>query len=151
MYAMVAAGTIPPVAENTRGVKEPCSISRMRCSYALRFRVSWCLYVEAREDLQLLGARGLKTLMSKNALCCLTPQNPCARTSRRASSPEIDVLCESLSPVSGCSVGSIATFEQTSVISFAVRSLTSLCRMEGSPPQGQLKACSVEKVEPQTQ
>ena len=65
---MVAAGAMPPVAEKTSGVKEPISISRTRCSYARLLRPSCCLYVEVRDDLQLLGARGLKTLTSKNAL-----------------------------------------------------------------------------------
>ena len=85
--------------------------------------------------------------------CTLPPvsQNPCARTSRQASSPEMAVLDVSLSPVSGCRAGSISTLGQTSVSSFAVKSLMLLCRMEGSPPQGQLSAYSVEKVEPQTQ
>ena len=61
---MVAAGAMPPVAEKTSGVKEPISISRTH-SYARLLRPSCCLYVEVRDDLQLLGARGLKTLTSK--------------------------------------------------------------------------------------
>ena len=67
------------------------------------------------KDLQLLGARGLKTLTSKNARSCLSSQNPCAETSRRAPSLQLDVLCVSVSPVSGCSVGSVATLGQISV------------------------------------
>ena len=31
LYVTVAAGPIPPVAENTRGVKKPCSTSIIRC------------------------------------------------------------------------------------------------------------------------
>ena len=82
-----------------------------------------------REDRQLLGARGLKTLTSKNARWCLSPQKPCARTSRRAPSSELEVLCESLSPVIGCRGGSVASDNN-----FAVRSLMSLCLIEGNPP-----------------
>ena len=68
---MVAAGAMPPVAEKTSGVKEPISISRTRCSYARLLRPSCCLYVEVRDDLQLLGAIQslVKTyLHTKNAL-----------------------------------------------------------------------------------
>ena len=61
-YTLVAAGAMPPVVEKTSGVKEPISISRTRCSYGRLLRPSCCLYVEVRDDLQLLGARGLKTL-----------------------------------------------------------------------------------------
>ncbi len=32
LYTMVAAGPIPPAAERTSGVNEPCSISLMRSS-----------------------------------------------------------------------------------------------------------------------
>ena len=32
LYMMVAPGAMPPVAENTREVNDPCSISRTRCS-----------------------------------------------------------------------------------------------------------------------
>ena len=39
----------------------------------------------------------------------------------------------------------------TSVINIAVRYLMSLCLIDGIAPLGQLKACSTEKLEPQTQ
>ena len=32
LKVVVAAGAMPPDAENTNGVKEPCSTSRTRCS-----------------------------------------------------------------------------------------------------------------------
>ena len=38
-----------------------------------------------------------------------------------------------------------------SVSNFAVRSLMSLCLIDGRAPLGQLKACSTEKLQPQTQ
>ena len=43
------------------------------------------------------------------------------------------------------------TLLQTSDKRFAVRSLISLCLMEGNPPFGQDKACSTEKLVPQSQ
>ena len=43
------------------------------------------------------------------------------------------------------------TLEHTSVKILAVRSLMSLCRIEGRLPQEQLRACSTEKSTPQTQ
>ena len=36
---------MPPMAEKTSGMKDPCSISRT-CSYCLHFKDSCCLYVE---------------------------------------------------------------------------------------------------------
>ena len=46
----------------------------------------------------------------------------------------------------------MATCEHTSVNNVAVRSLISLCRIEGvNPPLGQDKACSTEKDVPQAQ
>ena len=43
------------------------------------------------------------------------------------------------------------TLGQTSVRTFAVMSLMSLCHIEGSPPQWQLKACSTLNFFPQVQ
>ena len=40
----------------------------------------------------------------------------------------------------------VATCEHTSVNNVAVRSLISLCRIEGNPPLGQDKACSTETI-----
>ena len=45
----------------------------------------------------------------------------------------------------------MATLGHTSVSSLAVRSLMSLCLIEGRAPVGQLKACSTEKLQPHTQ
>ena len=73
---MVAAGAMPPVAEKTSGVKEPISISRTRCSYARLLRPSCCLYVEVRDDLQLLGARG-DPYIKKCTLMPVTPESLC--------------------------------------------------------------------------
>ena len=47
--------------------------------------------------------------------------------------------------------GSMATLGHTSVSSLAVRSLISLCLIEGRAPVGQLKACSTKKLQPHTQ
>ena len=52
------------------------------------------------------------------------------------------------SPVRGCRSGSMRTSEQTSVRRFAVRSLISLCLMDGNPPLGYDKACSIENLVP---
>ena len=51
----------------------------------------------------------------------------------------------------GCNSGSVATCEHTSVNNVAVRSLISLCQIEGNPPLGHDKACSTEKDVPQEQ
>ena len=42
LKAIVAEGPQPPLVDRTRGVKVPCSTSRIRCSYALLFSRS-CL------------------------------------------------------------------------------------------------------------
>ena len=89
--------------------------------------------------------------MSKNAPWCLSPQNPCARTSNLAPSSVFVVLCWNCSPESVWRSGSTATLWQTSARRLAVMSLTSLCLSEGNPPCAQLKACSTVKCFPQTQ
>ena len=47
---------------------------------------------------------------------------------------------ENSSGETGCNSGSVATCEQTSVSNLAVRSLISLCLMEGNPSLGQDRA-----------
>ena len=49
----------------------------------------------------------------------------------------------------GCRSGSIRTSEHISVKRFAVRSLISLWRMDGKPPLGQVRECSIENLAPQ--
>ena len=90
------------------------------------------------------GAWGLKTSTSKQP-----PQKPVAATSSLAPSSVIAEAPESASPAIGCKVGSMHTSWYTSDISFAVRSLTSLCRTMGNPPIGLERACSTEKLVPQ--
>ena len=63
--------------------------------------------------------------------------------SRQAPSSLFADLCASLSPVTGCKQGSVPTPWHISVKNSAVISLISLCRIEGKPPQEQLKACSI--------
>ena len=43
LYTTVAMVPMPPAAEKTSGEKDPCSISRIRCSYALFFSNSFFL------------------------------------------------------------------------------------------------------------
>ena len=74
---------------------------------------------------------------------------PETTTSSLAPSSIMAEAPESASPVIGCRVGSVHTSCQTSVIRFAVRSRTSLCRMVGKPPIGHDSACSTEKLVPQ--
>jgi len=50
-----------------------------------------------------------------------------------------------------CYSSSTTTCEHTSVNKVAIRSLISLCRIEGSPPLGQDNACSIVKEVPQVQ
>ena len=47
LYTVVAIGPIPPEIENTRGAKEPCSISLTLSSYARFFSCSFILYSTA--------------------------------------------------------------------------------------------------------
>ena len=136
----MAALPIPPDVLNTRGVKEPRSTSRTRCSYARHFSLSCLLYQASiwvpRHD----SAYGLNTLTSKNALCCCSPKNPHAFTSNRAESSLLAVACDNCSPVSSWRKGSTHTSWHTSGIQSAVRSRTSLWRMIGNPPVGQFRA-----------
>ena len=81
--------------------------------------------------------------------CILSVASP-ATISRRAPSSLLAVLCLSCSPTSGCRGGSVPTLWHVSVRSCAVRSRSSLCLIEGKPPQGQLRACSMVSCFPQT-
>ena len=58
------------------------------------------------------------------------------------------VRCLRCSSPSGCKVGSIPTLRHVSV---NVKSRSSLCLIDGNPPQGQLKACSMVRCFPHTQ
>ncbi len=86
--------------------------------------------------------------MSKKALSCLPPQKPQAATSNRAPSVAIALAPFKASPDSGCRCGSTQTSWQTSVITVAVKSRTSLWRKEGKPPLGQDSTCCMEKDTP---
>ena len=55
------------------------------------------------------------------------------------------------SPVIGCNSGSVQTSLQTSVSRLAVRSLISLCLIEGKPPLGLERTCSTENLAPVAQ
>ena len=87
--------------------------------------------------------------MSKKARSKRPPQKPLAATSSLASSSAIAEAPESASLVIGCKVGLMHTSWHTSDISFAVRSLTSLCRTMGNPRIGHERACYTEKLVPQ--
>ena len=102
-------------------------------------------------DCLLDCAWGLNTRMSKKALSCCPPQKPLAATSNRAPSVTIAVAPLRASPVRGCRCGSMHTLWQTSDISLAVKSLTSLWRRVGNPPLGHERACCTEKGAPQAQ
>ena len=150
LYITIAAGPIPPVEEKTTEVPGPCSTCRILCWYAHLFLFSCCLYKDGREELPQLGVWGLNTLVSKIAIYCLSSQNPCAHISARAPSSTLAVLCCNCSPVSGCNVVSIEMLWHTSLSKFAVISLMR-CLSVGNPPVGQLKACVMMNLFPQTQ
>ena len=80
-----------------------------------------------------------------------SPQNPFITMSGLAPSCTLTVDRAKSSCETDCNSGSVATCEHTSVNNVAVRSLISLCRIEGNPPLGQDKACSTEKDAPQAQ
>ena len=67
---MLAAFPIPPVVLKTSGVKDPCSMSQIRCSYILFFAFSWKVYRDDSGCCRLVCALGLNTFTSKNARCC---------------------------------------------------------------------------------
>ena len=76
------------------------------------------------------------------------PQKPLAAMSRCAPSWALEVAPMRTSPVIGCRSGSMQTSLQTSVRRLAVRSLISLCLMDGKPPFGQDRACSTKNLAP---
>ena len=80
-----------------------------------------------------------------------SPKNPFIMMSSLAPSCTLTVDREKSSCETGCNSGSVATCEHTLVNNLAVRSLISLYRIEGNPPLGQDKACSMEKDVPQAQ
>ena len=75
------------------------------------------------------------------------PQKPLAAMSRCAPSWEFEEALVRTSPVRGCRSGSMQTSEQT-VRRFAVKSCISLCLMDGNPPFGHDKACTIENLVP---
>ena len=60
---------VPPYGENTRGLKEPCSISITRWLYIRFFSFSLLLKAVSSFWFRWLFANGLNTLTSKNAFC----------------------------------------------------------------------------------
>ena len=69
-------------------------------------------------------------------------QSPFAAMSSLAPSCVLADAPERCSPVMGCRCGSMQTSLHTSDRRLAVRSLISLCLIDGKPPFGQDKACS---------
>ena len=67
-YMTVGALPMSPVAEMTSGVKGPCSTSLTLSLYFLLYSFSCLLYTDSGVELVLLGAKGLNTHTSKNAL-----------------------------------------------------------------------------------
>lgn len=65
---VVASVPVPPLQLNTSGEKEPMSTSCILTLYSLFFDFPWWTYICSISLFQLLGASGLKTLTSKNAL-----------------------------------------------------------------------------------
>ena len=143
-------GPIPPEAEKTRGVKEPCSTSLIRWSYARLFSLSCRVKTVLRVGVWLEDARGLKTLTSKNASCCGF-QNPLHLMSTRLSSWMFAESPCIVSPLSGCSAGSVSVEVLTSSMREAVRSRMSLCQCIGRPPFMQLSRCCTLPAFPQAQ
>ena len=92
----------------------------------------------------LEGACGLKTLTSKYVRSRRPPHNPFAAISKCAPSWVLAEVADKCSPEIGCRCGSVQTSLHTSDSRLAVRSLISLCLIEGNPPFGQDKACSTE-------
>ena len=119
LYAIVVEGPIPPDAEKTRGVKDPCSISLILCSYILFFSRSCRLKVMSIVEFWFEDAKGLKTLTSKNASCREFQMALHLMSTRPSSWVFAEAPC-SVSPVSGCSTGSVSVDILTSSIKEAV-------------------------------
>ena len=88
---------------------------------------------------------------SENVLSNRPPQKPLAAMSSRAPSCAFEVAPVRTFPVIGCRSGSMQTSLQTSVRTLAVRSLISLCLIDGKLPVGQDRACSTENLTPHPQ
>ncbi len=86
---------------------------------------------------------------SKRVLSYLPSQKPFAAISKRAPSWVLEEAPLRCSPVIGCRSGSTHTSLHTFVRRFAVKSLISLCLIDGKPPFGQERACSIENLAPQ--
>ena len=82
---------VPPYRVNTRGLKEPCSISITHWLYVRFFSFSLLLKAVLSFWFRWLFANGLNTLTSKNAFCPFC-QKPRALKSNRASSDELALL-----------------------------------------------------------
>ena len=105
----------PAEEAKIKGVKVACSMLMIRSSYCRSFWRSCRRYTESREVERFDCAKGLNTRTSKNEQSSPPPlQKPRARISRRAFSSQLVVRLTNSSSCNGCSVGSIATSEQTS-------------------------------------
>ena len=94
---------------------------------------------------RLLGAKGLKTLTSKTALCDHSQKLSALMSTLAPSQSSLQSL-----PDRVCSSGSMQTLLHTSAMRSAVRSLMSLSLSVGKPPLGQVRACSTFRFLPQT-
>ena len=99
------------------------------------------VYIDSWVPINFEGARESNTLTSKKALLKELPHTPLATISRRAPSWVLVVARRNISDVIGWSEGSIATPWQVSERREAVKSLSSLWRIDGYPPFGQNNTC----------
>ena len=99
---------IPPVAENTSGVKLPCSTRRIRSLYNLFFSFSLYSYAFVNSIFAYLLALGLKPRTSKNSNWPAS-QNPRAAISNLTSSPIAVIFISNVSPDNFCKWGSTLT------------------------------------------
>ena len=97
---------------------------------------------------QLDGAWGLKTLTSRKVFSNLPPHTSLVTISNLAPSCELAVAPVRPSLVMGCRSGSVQMSCATSVRRCAVKSLISLCLMEGNPPLAHERACSTANFLP---
>ena len=128
LNVVAQAGPFPSVDENTGGTKLAPSTPLTHCSYSGLLLRSCFAYWLARGACMADGALGWKILTSKSDRLKLSPQNPRALMSRRASCVAFADWW-SCYPLSGCRGGSSATSLQTSCSTLAVKSLSSLCRI----------------------
>ena len=129
---------VPPYGVNTRGLKEPCSISITRLLYIRFFSFSLLLKAVSSFWFRKLFANGLNTLTAKNAFCPYIARNREHWHPIELHRTSWHCCMLSTSPVNVSRCGSppqnYDIWWHTSLRSVANRSRTSSCLLWTNPP-----------------